>query len=189
VQETRAFAPVPDVPSADTGYAAPEASLAPPEAAPSPAAAGYGPPTPLVRRQVGEAIEPLEPGYIADSVEARSDWMASAVLYEEMSTLLQGSTDFQEATLADPNDGIYQPLQVDGTTAAGLTRRSRGEEREGYVDRFTARIDRDPEQLRARLSAFQSATARGRVEGQDETSSTWTPQAMDYVPDSAPQAR
>ena len=46
-----------------------------------------------------------------------------------------------------------------------------------------------PEQLRARLSAFQSATARGRVEGQDETSSTWTPPAMDYVPDSAPQAR
>lgn len=186
VQETRMLAPVEDVPSADTGYAAPFAA---PEAAPSPAAAGYGPPTPLVRRQVGEAIEPLEPGYIADSVEARSDWMASAVLYEEMSTLLQGSTDFQEATLADPNDGIYQPLQVDGTTAAGLTRRSRGEEREGYVDRFTARIDRDPEQLRARLSAFQSATARGRVEGQDETSSTWTPQAMDYVPDSAPQAR
>ncbi|MFE6234621.1 nitrate- and nitrite sensing domain-containing protein [Cellulosimicrobium sp. NPDC057862] len=190
VQETRTLAPVQDVPSADTGYAAPEASFAAPEAAPSPAAAGYGPPTPLVRRQVGEAIEPLEPGYIADSVEARSDWMASAVLYEEMSTLLQGSTDFQEATLADPNDGIYQPLQVDGgTTAAGLTRRARGEEREGYVDRFTARIDRDPEQLRARLSAFQSATARGRVEGQDETSSTWTPQAMDYVPDSAPQAR
>ncbi|WP_426310596.1 nitrate- and nitrite sensing domain-containing protein [Cellulosimicrobium sp. E-16] len=189
VQETRTLAPVQDVPSADTGYAAREASFAAPEVAPSPAPAGYGPPTPLVRRQVGEAIEPLEPGYIADSVEARSDWMASAVLYEEMSTLLQGSTDFQEATLADPNDGIYQPLQVDGTTAAGLTRRSRGEEREGYVDRFTARIDRDPEQLRARLSAFQSATARGRVEGQDETSSTWTPQAMDYVPDSAPQAR
>lgn len=188
VQETRTPAPVQDVPSAGSGYA-PQASFAAPEAAPSPAAGGYGPPTPLVRRQVGEAIEPLEAGYIADSVEARSDWMASAVLYEEMSTLLQGSTDFQEATLADPNDGIYQPLQVDGTTAAGLTRRARGEEREGYVDRFTARIDRDPEQLRARLSAFQSATARGRVEGQDETSSTWTPQAMDYVPDSAPQAR
>ncbi|WP_170227342.1 sensor histidine kinase [Cellulosimicrobium cellulans] len=188
VQETRTLAPVQDVPPADSGYA-PQASFAAPEAAPTPAAGGYGPPTPLVRRQVGEAIEPLEAGYIADSVEARSDWMASAVLYEEMSTLLQGSTDFQEATLADPNDGIYQPLQVDGTTAAGLTRRARGEEREGYVDRFTARIDRDPEQLRARLSAFQSATARGRVEGQDETSSTWTPQGMDYVPDSAPQAR
>jgi signal transduction histidine kinase len=188
-------APVQDAPSAaayapvDTGYAAPEQAAAAPEPAHGPAAAGYGPPTPLVRRQVGEAIEPLEPGYIADSVEARSDWMASAVLYEEMSTLLQGSTDFQEATLADPNDGIYQPLKVDGTTASGLARRSRGEEREGYVDRFTARIDRDPEQLRARLSAFQSATARGRVEGQDETSSTWSPQGMDYVPDSAPQAR
>lgn len=154
------------------------------------APAGYGPPSPLVRRPVQEGLEPLEPGYIADSVEARSDWMASAVLYEEMSTLLQGSTDFQEATLADPNDGIYQPLQVDATTTtSGLTRRARGQEREGYVDRFTASIDRDPEQLRARLSAFQSATARGRVESKDETGSTWTPQSMDYVPDSAPQAR
>ncbi|ARU51853.1 hypothetical protein CBR64_10490 [Cellulosimicrobium cellulans] len=189
VQETRALAPVQDAPPAGTGYAVPQTSFAAPEPAPGPAATGYGPPTPLVRRQAGEAIEPLEPGYIADSVEARSDWMASAVLYEEMSTLLQGSTNFQEATLADPSDGIYQPLTVDGTTTSGLTRRARGEEREGYVDRFTARIDRDPEQLRARLSAFQSATARGRVEGQDETSSTWSPQGMDYVPDSAPQAR
>ena len=162
-------------------------------AAPTPAAdeaPGYGPPTPLVRRPVQDDIEPLEPGYVRDSVEARSDWMASAVLYEEMSTLLQGSTDFQEATLADPNDGIYQPLTVDATTTtSGLTRRARGQEREGYVDRFTASIDRDPEQLRARLSAFQSATARGRVEGQDDAGSTWTPQSMDYVPDSAPQAR
>ncbi|QJW38016.1 nitrate- and nitrite sensing domain-containing protein [Cellulosimicrobium protaetiae] len=183
------------------GFAAPEPTYPPVETRPEQVAQpvghaaagsgpeGYGPPSPLVRRQVSDAIEPLEAGYIADSVEARSDWMASAVLYEEMSTLLQGSTDFQEATLADPNDGIYQPLTVDATTTSGLARRARGEEREGYVDRFTASIDRDPEQLRARLSAFQSATARGRVEGQDETSSTWNPQAMDYVPDSAPQAR
>ncbi|WP_435738203.1 nitrate- and nitrite sensing domain-containing protein [Cellulosimicrobium sp. PMB13] len=150
---------------------------------------GFGAPTPLVRRQAPEAIEPLEPGYVSDSVEARSDWMASAVLYEEMSTLLRGSTDFQESTLADPNDGTYQPLTVESAPPAGLTRRARGEHREGYVDRFTARIDRDPEQLRARLSAFQSATARGRVEGQEEPGSTWTPETMDYVPDSAPQAR
>ena len=126
---------------------------------------------------------------MSDSVEARSDWMASAVLYEEMSTLLRGSTDFQETTLADPNDGTYQPLKVESAPPAGLVRRSRGESRDGYVDRFTARIDRDPEQLRARLSAFQSATARGRVEGQDDAGSTWTPETVDYVPDSAPQAR
>ncbi|MBD8078671.1 nitrate- and nitrite sensing domain-containing protein [Cellulosimicrobium arenosum] len=143
---------------------------------------------PLARRNP-EPLEPLDPEYIADSVEARSDWMASAVLYEEMSTLLQGSNNFQEGTLADPDDGTYQPARVDSTTTSGLARRSRGSDRDGYVDRFTARIDRDPEQLRARLSAFQSATARGRVEVQDETSSTWTPQSMDYVPDSAPQAR
>ncbi|MFE9232342.1 ATP-binding protein [Cellulosimicrobium funkei] len=208
VQETRSLPPVQDAPyravdrpSAPEPAAAAASAWAPAEPRPEPApaagwdaapagdaATGYGPPSPLARRPVAESLEPLDAGYVSDSVEARSDWMASAVLYEEMSTLLQGSTDFQEATLADPNDGIYQPLKVDAA-ASGLARRSRGEERDGYVDRFTARIDRDPEQLRARLSAFQSATARGRVEGQDETSSTWNPEAMDYVPDSAPQAR
>ncbi|WP_354050088.1 ATP-binding protein [Cellulosimicrobium sp. 4261] len=208
VQETRSLPPVQDAPfravdrsSAPEPAAAAASAWAPAESRPEPApaaawdaapagetASGYGPPSPLARRPVAESLEPLDAGYVSDSVEARSDWMASAVLYEEMSTLLQGSTDFQEATLADPNDGIYQPLKVDAA-ASGLARRSRGEERDGYVDRFTARIDRDPEQLRARLSAFQSATARGRVEGQDETSSTWNPEAMDYVPDSAPQAR
>ncbi len=191
VQETRSLPPVQDDPYSAARPSVPEpaASAAAWDAAPArDAASGYGPPSPLARRPVAESLEPLDAGYVSDSVEARSDWMASAVLYEEMSTLLQGSTDFQEATLADPNDGIYQPLKVDAA-ASGLARRSRGEERDGYVDRFTARIDRDPEQLRARLSAFQSATARGRVEGQDETSSTWNPEAMDYVPDSAPQAR
>ncbi|MEV8176852.1 ATP-binding protein [Cellulosimicrobium funkei] len=191
VQETRSLPPVQDdpYPAARPSVPEPAASAAAWDAAPArDAASGYGPPSPLARRPVAESLEPLDAGYVSDSVEARSDWMASAVLYEEMSTLLQGSTDFQEATLADPNDGIYQPLKVDAA-ASGLARRSRGEERDGYVDRFTARIDRDPEQLRARLSAFQSATARGRVEGQDETSSTWNPEAMDYVPDSAPQAR
>ncbi|MGX1573028.1 ATP-binding protein [Cellulosimicrobium funkei] len=191
VQETRSLPPVQDDPYPAARPSVPEsaASAAAWDAAPArDAASGYGPPSPLARRPVAESLEPLDAGYVSDSVEARSDWMASAVLYEEMSTLLQGSTDFQEATLADPNDGIYQPLKVDAA-ASGLARRSRGEERDGYVDRFTARIDRDPEQLRARLSAFQSATARGRVEGQDETSSTWNPEAMDYVPDSAPQAR
>lgn len=208
VQETRSLPPVQDAPyravdrpSAPEPAAAAASAWAPAEPRPEPApaagwdtapagdaASGYGPPSPLARRPVAESLEPLDAGYVSDSVEARSDWMASAVLYEEMSTLLQGSTDFQEATLADPNDGIYQPLKVDAA-ASGLARRSRGEERDGYIDRFTARIDRDPEQLRARLSAFQSATARGRVEGQDETSSTWNPEAMDYVPDSAPQAR
>ncbi len=191
VQETRSLPPVQDdpYPAARPSVPEPADSAAAWDAAPArDAASGYGPPSPLARRPVAESLEPLDAGYVSDSVEARSDWMASAVLYEEMSTLLQGSTDFQEATLADPNDGIYQPLKVDAA-ASGLARRSRGEERDGYVDRFTARIDRDPEQLRARLSAFQSATARGRVEGQDETSSTWNPEAMDYVPDSAPQAR
>ncbi|KAJ8139287.1 hypothetical protein OY671_007501, partial [Metschnikowia pulcherrima] len=173
VQETRSLPPVQDDPYPAVRPSAPEpAPAAAWDAAPArDAASGYGPPSPLARRPVAESLEPSDAGYVSDSVEARSDWMASAVSYEEMSTSSQGSTDFQEATLADPNDGIYQPLKVDAA-ASGLARRSRGEERDGYVDRFTARIDRDPEQSRARSSAFQSATARGRVEGQDETRGT-----------------
>uniref|UniRef100_UPI000ADBB8E1 hypothetical protein n=1 Tax=Cellulosimicrobium cellulans TaxID=1710 RepID=UPI000ADBB8E1 len=163
------------------------APVAPPARTAEPAG-GHGAPVPLVRRQVPD-LEPLDPEYISDSVEARSDWMASAVLYEEMSTLLQGSDDFQETALSGADSGTYQPLRVEPTASSGLTRRSRGQDREGYVDRFTARIDRDPEQLRARLSAFQSGTARGRVEGTDEAGSTWAPETMDHVPDSAPQAR
>ena len=134
----------------------------------APVGGGYGAPVPLVRRQVPD-LEPLDPEYISDSVEARSDWMASAVLYEEMSTLLQGSDDFQETALSGADSGTYQPLRVEPTASSGLTRRARGQDREGYVDRFTARIDRDPEQLRARLSAFQSGTARGRLAGSSPT--------------------
>ncbi|MFC8921017.1 nitrate- and nitrite sensing domain-containing protein [Cellulosimicrobium sp. NPDC057127] len=178
-------AAAPAAPAVTTPAAEPVAPLA---ARRGGADGGYGAPVPLVRRQVPD-LEPLEDDYISDSVEARSDWMASAVLYEEMSTLLRGAGDFQETSLSGPDSGTYQPLKVEPTASSGLARRSRGQDREGYVDRFTARIDRDPEQLRARLSAFQSGTARGRVEGDEEAGSTWRPETMDHVPDSAPQAR
>ncbi|GAA3221133.1 hypothetical protein GCM10010488_21870 [Oerskovia jenensis] len=145
-------------------------------------------PTPLVRRPAQEQIEPLDEGYVSDSVEARSDWTASAVLYEEMSTLLRNGPEVQGKAYAD-SAGTYSPQERPDVTTSGLTRRARTVNREEYVDRFTAKIDRDPEQLRARLAAFQSATARGRVEADDETGSTERASHGNDVPDSAPQSR
>ncbi len=170
-------------------FAAPAAptSFAPPTAA-QPQVAAPTASAPLVRRPAQEPIEPLDPTYVSDSVEARSDWIASAVLYEEMSTLLRNGPEVQGKAFAE-SAGTYSPQAQSDVTASGLTRRARTVNREEYVDRFTAKIDRDPEQLRARLAAFQSATARGRVEADDETGSTDLSSHGNDVPDSAPQSR
>jgi signal transduction histidine kinase len=163
----------------------------------------YGSPAPLAKRAAGtdgDGKDPLDPEYVRDSVEARSEWTASAVLYEEMTSLLRRGA-FQEDDVKE-NDS-YRPATVSTEVAnGGLTRRTRGASGTGAdptVERLSARIDRDPEQLRSRLSAFQSATARGRSEAVDEGGSehengkkvdgdsTWAPSTVNHVPDSAPQ--
>lgn len=165
----------------------------------------YASPAPLAKRAAGtddDGKDPLDPEYVRDSVEARSEWTASAVLYEEMTSLLRRGA-FQEDDVKE-NDS-YRPASVstEGGTG-GLTRRTRGASGTGAdpaVERLSARIDRDPEQLRSRLSAFQSATARGRSESVGEGKpehengkngdgdSTWAPSTVNHVPDSAPQSR
>jgi len=165
----------------------------------------YGSSAPLAKRAAGtdgDGKDPLDPEYVRDSVEARSEWTASAVLYEEMTSLLRRGA-FQEDDVKE-NDS-YRPATVNTeVTNGGLTRRTRGASGTGAdptVERLSARIDRDPEQLRSRLSAFQSATARGRSEAVDEGGSehengkkvdgdsTWAPSTVNHVPDSAPQSR
>jgi HAMP domain-containing protein/anti-sigma regulatory factor (Ser/Thr protein kinase) len=165
----------------------------------------YGSPAPLAKRAAGtdgDGKDPLDPEYVRDSVEARSEWTASAVLYEEMTSLLRRGA-FQEDDVKE-NDS-YRPAAVKTeVVGGGLTRRTRGASGTGAdptVERLSARIDRDPEQLRSRLSAFQSATARGRSESVDEGGSenengkkadgdsTWAPSTVNHVPDSAPQSR
>lgn len=165
----------------------------------------YGSPAPLAKRAAGtdgDGKDPLDPEYVRDSVEARSEWTASAVLYEEMTSLLRRGA-FQEDDVKE-NDS-YRPAAVNTeVVGGGLTRRTRGASGTGAdptVERLSARIDRDPEQLRSRLSAFQSATARGRSESVDEGGSehengkkadgdsTWAPSTVNHVPDSAPQSR
>lgn len=165
----------------------------------------YASPAPLAKRAAGtdgDGKDPLDPEYVRDSVEARSEWTASAVLYEEMTSLLRRGA-FQEDDVKE-NDS-YRPAAVNTEVAnGGLTRRTRGASGTGAdptVERLSARIDRDPEQLRSRLSAFQSATARGRSESVEEGEtenangkkadgdSTWAPSTVNHVPDSAPQSR
>lgn len=152
---------------------APSEDPAPPAAAPAfaaspddgrPAARSYGESV-LPLRSTGDArADALDPHYVPDTVEARSEWMASAVLYEEMSTLMQRGV-FQEENVTTSNEEqTYRPTAVAPEATNGLTRRSRNAGQPVSADRFSARIERDPEQLRARLSAFQSATARGRSE-------------------------
>ncbi|GAB3159251.1 hypothetical protein GCM10027059_05180 [Myceligenerans halotolerans] len=170
----------------------------------------YGDPASLTRRTPGsdsDGTNPLDREYVRDSVEARSEWVASATLYEEMTSLLNRGA-YQEDDVSDS----YRPETVStvsasagGAAPTGLTRRTRGASGTGAdpaVEKHSARIERDPEQLRSRLSAFQSATVRGRDEAvdqsgtehdpgnkNDEGGSTWSPSTMNDVPDSAPQPR
>ncbi|GAB4087123.1 hypothetical protein GCM10028784_37530 [Myceligenerans cantabricum] len=169
--------------------------------------ASYGEPAPLAERSLGsdrDGQDPLDPEYVRDSVEARSEWMASATLYEEMTSLLNRGA-YQEDDVKTETANSYRPETVSASDPhAGLTRRTRGASGTGAdpaAENHSARIERDPEQLRSRLSAFQSATVRGREEAvdqsgtehdpgnYDEGGSTWAPSTMNDVPDSAPQPR
>ena len=132
--------------------------------------------------------DPLDPHFVPDTVEARSEWMASAVLYEEMSTMLQRGV-FQEGNVTSTNDEqTYRPTTV-APEAGSLARRQRAGESTASTERFTARIERDPEQLRSRLSAFQSATSRGRNDAGAVRASTQAASTVNDVPGSTPQQR
>ncbi|MDO8149805.1 nitrate- and nitrite sensing domain-containing protein [Isoptericola sp. b408] len=136
-----------------------------------PARTSYGESVLPLRSTETSDVDPYDSSDVADTVEARSEWMASAVLYEEMSTLMQRGI-FQEENVTTTNqEQSYRPANM-APTGNGLTRRTRRDEPVEPPERFTARIERDPEQLRSRLSAFQSATARGRSEKTDDRAST-----------------
>jgi hypothetical protein len=124
-----------------------------------------------------------------DSVEARSEWMASAVLYEEMSSLLQRGV-FEEGNVTSTNDEpTYRPASVAAGAGTGLTRRSRMAGPPDTSEGPVVRIERDPEQLRARLSAFQSATSRGRSDADAAGPSTAAAPTVNDVPGSSPHER
>jgi len=102
------------------------------------------------------SLDPLDTEYVVDPVTAKSEWLASAVLYEEMTTLLR-TNSFDPA----PTGATYQPV-VELTTGPTLTRRARRQQESTGQQSANDRIDRDAEVLRERLRAFQSATRRAR---------------------------
>ena len=170
-------------------YDAPREVAPRPEVREEPAAAptSYGGSVLPLRPTETGGQDPLDPHFVPDTVEARSEWMASAVLYEEMSTMLQRGV-FQEGNVTSTNDEqTYRPTTV-ANEPGGLVRRQRAESASS-TERFTARIERDPEQLRSRLSAFQSATSRGRDDAGAVRASTPAAPTVNDVPGSAPQQR
>lgn len=153
----------------------------------APAPTSYGGSVLPLRPTEPAGYDPLDPHFVPDTVEARSEWMASAVLYEEMSTMLQRGV-FQEGNVTSTNEQTYRPTTV-ANEASGLARRQRAGEPTAATERFTARIERDPEQLRSRLSAFQSATSRGRNDAGAVRASTQAAPTVNDVPGSAPHQR
>ena len=143
-----AYEPTP-APEPTAAYEPTQAPAAP--ASPSPAAAEL--PGRTLRPR---SLDPLDAEYVVDPVTAKSEWLASAVLYEEMTTLLRTSS-FDPA----PTGATYQPV-VDLTTGPTLTRRARRQQESTGQQSANDRIDRDAEVLRERLRAFQSATRRAR---------------------------
>ncbi|WP_278235591.1 nitrate- and nitrite sensing domain-containing protein [Isoptericola sp. AK164] len=174
--------------SAEPAPAAGETQTDPTVNGERPSRTSYGDSVLPLRSTETADVDAFDPQDVSDTVEARSEWMASAVLYEEMSTLMQRGV-FQEENVTTTNEEqTYRPASV-APAANGLTRRDRRDETVEPPERFTARIERDPEQLRARLSAFQTATARGRSETTDEGASTNGPLSVNDVQGSAPHQR
>lgn len=69
----------------------------------------------------------------------------------------------QEQALAELSQlSSYRPTAVKTAKASGLVRRTRGEVAATTDDVASQKISRDAAELRSRLSAFQSATSRGR---------------------------
>ncbi|MFC8732215.1 ATP-binding protein [Luteimicrobium sp. NPDC057192] len=161
------YAPAEPAP-AEPAPAAPAAAYEPtpayepaPAYEPVPAPPAAAPPTLAGPELTGRtlrprSLDPLDPEYVVDPVTAKSEWLASSVLYEEMTTLLR-TNSFDPA----PTGATYQPV-VELTTGPTLTRRARRQQESTGQQSANDRIDRDAEVLRERLRAFQSATRRAR---------------------------
>lgn len=133
-----------------------------------------------------------ELGKIAGSTDS---WTPPGQISSDMSSMLAMRSNIQEQALAELSQlSSYRPAAVDTSQGGGLTRRTRGEVAESTDDLASQKISRDAAELRSRLSAFQSATSRGRQapEGDghpEEPSAPADDFGTQYVPDSAPQPR
>ncbi|GEM_PF-312290 len=90
-------------------------------------------------------------------------WEPPALFGQEHSMALQST--IQEQAFAELSElSAYRPNQV-STGNTNLTRRVRTQMERPTDDPSAQKISRDAAELRSRLSAFQSATARGRQDG------------------------
>lgn len=133
-----------------------------------------------------------ELGKIAGSGDS---WTPPGQISSDLSSMLAMRSNIQEQALAELSQlSSYRPAAVDTSQGGGLTRRTRGEVAESTDDLASQKISRDAAELRSRLSAFQSATSRGRQapEADGPTAEAPAPAGglgTQYVPDSAPQPR
>ncbi|WP_169925419.1 HAMP domain-containing sensor histidine kinase [Sanguibacter antarcticus] len=130
--------------------------------------------------------------------DAGESWTPPSQINGDIASMLAMRSNIQEQALSELSQlSAYRPAAVDTDQAGGLTRRTRGQVAASTDDVASQKISRDAAELRSRLSAFQSATSRGRQtpgaetadnRGADHrTSDDGT--VMNTVPDSAPRPR
>ena len=131
-------------------------------------------------------------------LDAGESWTPPSQINGDIASMLAMRSNIQEQALAELSQlSAYRPAAVETAQAGGLTRRTRGQVAASTDDVASQKISRDAAELRSRLSAFQSATSRGRqtpgAENADNrgadhrTSDDGT--VMNTVPDSAPRPR
>jgi signal transduction histidine kinase len=153
---------------------APAASWAPPEWAARPSSGPVSAP---------EASRPVSPPSAAPRVGALDD---------EVAAMLALRSDIQEQALSELSQlSAYRPAAVNGSTgSASLTKRvpnaipAAPPLAAAESDRATPR---DADQLRSRLSSFQSGTSRGRRAAEDPVDAPATPPSSEPLIGSADQ--
>lgn len=189
---------VPQVPQRVSSYgagSAPHAASAPYAASAPAAPAAYS----------GGTSQSWEPTYAPSAQEPAArefpqggssvtQWQPPTDLTVDVNSAFALKSTIQEQALAELSQlSAYRPSEVDTNAAGSLTRRVRSTAAPQALtdDPTTQKISRDAAELRARLSAFQSATSRGRRDGasegppQNEHGNDRNGQSQLRVPDSA----
>ncbi|WP_026075277.1 sensor histidine kinase [Cellulomonas massiliensis] len=173
-------APVaPSAPAPAAGWQAP-AWQAPAAPAPAPQTSaaeqspvsGWAPPEWATRPQngaphVSTVPQPSLPPSVAPSVGALSD---------EVAAMLALRSDIQEQALSELSQlSAYRPAAMGSPNASLQKRVPTAIPRQAPVEDAATPIERDADQLRSRLSSFQSGTTRGRRASLDENQTSTTP--------------
>ena len=149
----------------------------------APAAAGWEKPEPAVfgGSNFDDAESIWQPGLVASNAlhEASTSWQPDALdfgpLDEEVARQLAARSDIQEQAFSEFSSlTAYRPQLADESTKpAALTKRVPTAIPQTAASKLssgkTKTIERDAEQLRSRLSSFQSAVTRGRAEVEENS--------------------